>query len=105
MNIRIQLAAVALLFSLLVVAPCETIGTSSPFPSSSDVASIGNGTDLTSLGIGNVPLGGSVGNINSGVSFDDNSLKELSDMINQLLASLNSTSSTISQNTDSTEQR
>jgi hypothetical protein len=91
MNTPVKLASVMLLLSLLVVLPCETVDTSSPYPSYKDVASIAEGTDPASLGIGTVPLGS---DSSSGLSFDDNSLKALSDMINQILSGLNSTTPT-----------
>ena len=87
MKIHIHLATVALFFALLVVITCETIDSSSPYPSESDVASIAEGPDLASLGIGTIPLGSSVtastsNNSSTSVSLDDSSLKDLSDRIN-----------------------
>jgi len=109
MKTHIQLATVALFFALLVVITCETIDSSIPNPSERDVASIAEGPDLASLGIGTTPLGSIVtastsNNSRTSVSLDDSPLKDLSDMINQLLASLKSAPST-SNKSDKTEKK
>jgi hypothetical protein len=80
MRVQGNLVGLALLLLLAALASCDTIGTS-PYPSYSEVASIGNGPDMSALGVGSVGMGGDSSS-SASMPYDPKALDDLSRMIN-----------------------